>query len=188
MGVLICLVCMFFIFLSFQVLAEDIYKQNNEIDLKISCINENTKSYCSSTSICNITIYNPDSSLIVSNAIMQNQIAFHNYTLNSSYTNQKGNYAGNVFCVEGRRQATITYTMARSSCRVCVLNRRRTRGVPPSDALLAKALRESDPAPENGRNALAAASNIPHIILRLSWRAVVVSPVASCDSRIAFSL
>ena len=106
MGVLICLVCMFFIFLSFQVLAEDIYKQNNEIDLKISCINENTKSYCSSTSICNITIYNPDSSLIVSNAIMQNQIAFHNYTLNSSYTNQKGNYAGNVFCVDGSNSQT----------------------------------------------------------------------------------
>lgn len=107
---IIALIFLLFITFSYQTFAEDIYKQNKEIDLKISCINQNTKSYCSIDSECNITIYNPDSSLIISNRVMQNQISFHNYTLNSTYTNQNGNYAGNVLCVDGSNSQTQDFS------------------------------------------------------------------------------
>lgn len=89
---------------------KEVYEQDTDIDLKVTCVNENTGGYCSSTATCNITIYNPDSTLIVSNALMDDNTAYYNYTLNATYSNQLGDYSGNILCIDGSNSQTQDFT------------------------------------------------------------------------------
>ena len=56
----------------------DVYKQNSIIDLKVSCANIN----CSSNN--NITIVNPDSTILVDNQAMSSGVGFANYSFNAT--------------------------------------------------------------------------------------------------------
>jgi hypothetical protein len=88
-----------FLFSLALVSAEDIYKVNSEIDIKEPCFVNRT--YCSETAECNITVNKPDGSNVVSNALMTNQIYFHNYTFGVGVLNETGDYAQTVVCREG---------------------------------------------------------------------------------------
>ena len=81
-------------------LAADItYKQNQLVDLKYPCINNGT--YCLDTAECNITVFMPDTSVLVNNLAMTNNIAWHNYTLNPAETNVTGTYQAQMICQDG---------------------------------------------------------------------------------------
>lgn len=75
-----------------------IYQQNTEINLKVPCFNNNT--YCSATAVCNITIQNPDGTLLVDNKVMTNSFSYHNYTLLTTDTTKLGSYATTILCID----------------------------------------------------------------------------------------
>lgn len=79
------------------------YTLNEELDIKITCLNDG---YCSNTSFCNINIKDPDSNLIVANQNMTNQISYHNYTITPNST---GLYTVTGFCKDGSISNEIYY-------------------------------------------------------------------------------
>jgi len=88
-----------FIFLISIVSAQQVYQQGTEVDLKVPCFNNNT--YCSDTTTCNITIIQFDGEVIVDNLLMTNNTAYHNYTLNTTETENVGEYRVSVICNDG---------------------------------------------------------------------------------------
>lgn len=79
-----------------SVFAEQIYGYNETIDLKVSCSNNET--YCSGNTKCNLTTIYPNSTILVNNGGMTNNLAYFNYTLNYSDVDQVGNYQNYVYC------------------------------------------------------------------------------------------
>lgn len=77
--------------------ADNTYKFNEQIDYSTPCLNNGT--YCSGTSMCNLTVIDQSSKVIINNKQMNNQIAFHNYTI-PPQTNL-GEYSTTVMCCDG---------------------------------------------------------------------------------------
>ena len=77
--------------------AEQTFSQNTSIDLKVQCIINGT--YCSGSAFCNVSILYPNSSLMITNKMMTNQISFYNYTLNGSMV--IGEYSCSAMCCDG---------------------------------------------------------------------------------------
>lgn len=71
-----------------------IYKYNTDIDLKIPCYNNGT--LCSSSAECNITIFYPNSSVLISNAEMSNNVVYHNLSIGNLTT--EGTYLNSMLC------------------------------------------------------------------------------------------
>ena len=92
------------------VLAESsfIFQKNTNVDLKISCINE-TKSFCSSGTLCQITINKPSGVNLIKNGSMTYQTDYFNYTLNTSQTADVGRYLCYVNCL-GETNGFSTFT------------------------------------------------------------------------------
>lgn len=72
------LVLFLFVFVS-SAYAINIYPKDELIDLKYPCFNNNT--YCSSNAECNITIFYPNTTMLVNNQLMTNQRSYHNYSI-----------------------------------------------------------------------------------------------------------
>lgn len=95
------LLLFFGIFLISLVSAQvDTYKQNTEVDLKITCINNG---YCSSSAICNASVFDPDNIIILDGvqATQSSSLASFNITLNSTQTSKLGQYQVTGFCKDG---------------------------------------------------------------------------------------
>lgn len=75
-----------------------VVKQNTISDIKIPCFNS-TGNYCDTTVKCNLTLIYPNSSTLIKNAGMTNQVYFNNYTLSQTQTETAGIYSGTVSCV-----------------------------------------------------------------------------------------
>jgi hypothetical protein len=74
------------------------FPQNTIIDLKRPCFNNGT--WCSSISECNMTAtYTINSSLLLNNVLMTNQISFHNKTIPAQATT--GFYKVDMICKDG---------------------------------------------------------------------------------------
>ena len=74
--------------------------QNTESDVLIVCINNG---YCSSSAICNASIFDPDN-IIILNGVQATQslsLASFNITLNSTQTSKLGTYQVKGFCKDG---------------------------------------------------------------------------------------
>ena len=99
-GVLLCLLLPF--------VSSQIYQKNSEVDLKVPCLNNNT--YCSSTAMCNITIFYPNASVLIANGNMTNQFSFHNYSLKTWQTSEIGEYITNVICLDGIEKGSTSFT------------------------------------------------------------------------------
>ncbi len=74
------------------------FEQFEELDLKRACINNNT--YCSPSAECNVTILRPDSTILIDNALMTNQGAFHNFTLDAGQTSNAGQHIADIVCLD----------------------------------------------------------------------------------------
>jgi len=73
------------------------FKDSETIDLKVPCSNDGKQ--CDNTTLCNITINNPDGDNIVNNGVMTQTGTFFNYTVTD--TNKLGEYPVTVYCFSG---------------------------------------------------------------------------------------
>lgn len=94
-----CLVLMFWAAFLVQIgLGIDYYyKQNDIVDIKVPCIQNNTQ--CDPLVYCNISVTNPKSDLIINNQAMNKTNVYYNYTLNDSSI--VGQYYAVVTCGDG---------------------------------------------------------------------------------------
>jgi len=93
---LILIMGLVFLMTLMSVQALDVFKQGEGVDYKILCkINE---AYCSNSTICNLSLFDPNFDVIVPNAVMGNQDYYYNYTLTGSMLNVTGLYTGNAVC------------------------------------------------------------------------------------------
>jgi len=74
-----------------------IFKQNQVLDYKIYCFDEDDN-YCNNATICKITIFYPNSTVLINNQNMTWNPSYFHYTLNESQTNILGEYSGNAQC------------------------------------------------------------------------------------------
>lgn len=63
-------------------------------------------SYCSTSAICNLTVYYPNNSIFIDNAKMQNNYSYHNYTF-TTYTD--GVYFTSMTCNDGGNSGSDTF-------------------------------------------------------------------------------
>jgi len=75
-----------------------VFKQYQQVDLKVPCINNGT--YCSSSTVCNLTITYPNSSMILDNVRMTNSRSYHNYTIGGNLLSIIGNYPTTMVCFD----------------------------------------------------------------------------------------
>lgn len=92
LGVLLILVMI-------PLVAAEVYQTGSTVDIKQPCFNGGN--FCSSSAQCNLSVFTPKNVDLVSGLGMTNQIAFHNYTLNSTQLNESGIYTYCVTCVDG---------------------------------------------------------------------------------------
>jgi len=85
---------------------DDTFKINTFIDYKKPCFNNGT--YCSSAAVCNFTIFNPDKTTLISNAIATNNISYHNVTF---YAEANGLYQVDMICIDGGLKGAETFWM-----------------------------------------------------------------------------
>lgn len=74
-----------------------VFPQSQDIDLKITCLDENN-SYCNNATLCNLTITDPNSIDLITNEPTTHNPTFYNYTLNTTQTETTGVYEAKVFC------------------------------------------------------------------------------------------
>ena len=76
------------------------YRSGDELTLKVPCYNNGT--YCSTSATCNISVLDPSGNSIVSNAIMSNNVSYHNLTLTPAQTiGINGDWKYDVTCCDG---------------------------------------------------------------------------------------
>jgi len=97
-ALIITLVCVFSVLP--LIYASPIYEQNTLINLKIPCTNNGT--FCSISARCNVTIINPQGTIIKNNVAMTRNNSLYNVTLLESETGVKGEYEFTPCCVDGR--------------------------------------------------------------------------------------
>lgn len=93
---------------SFVNAEEFVYEQNTEANLIIVCINNG---FCSSSAICNASVFDPDSNVIKDNvqATQSVSLASYNITLNTSETSKLGEYKLAGFCKDGSVSKEVNY-------------------------------------------------------------------------------
>jgi len=89
-------------------------KSGIENNIKIPCFNlENNDSLCSPSSKCFLTVIHVNSSDWIKLAEMENNLAYHNYTL--PITNHIGNYPASVVCTDGNLSGYSSFTIIYNS-------------------------------------------------------------------------
>ncbi len=88
------------IFLVTTVFAQLTFKQSEEVDIKIVCINAG---FCTASAQCNVSIFSPTEKTILDGvqATQAASLAFYNITLNSTQTEELGEYTVGGFCKDG---------------------------------------------------------------------------------------
>lgn len=77
--------------------AEQIFRKDNDVHLRIFCTNNGT--YCSSSTICNGSVISPTGIVVYSNVNMTTEdYAIFNLTINSTMLNESGEYQFSAFC------------------------------------------------------------------------------------------
>lgn len=79
-----------------------------ELDYKDNCFNNGT--FCTSTSLCNLTVFYPNSTILLNNQPMTNQLSFHNFTFTGEEINVVGFYQSIVICKDGSVEGADTPT------------------------------------------------------------------------------
>jgi hypothetical protein len=98
-GKLILLMMAAIFLISLVSASEMIIKQNQNVDLKIPCINNATA--CSPSANCSLTVLFPNNTYLVNNQQMTNMAnGIFNYTLDSNQTAISGIYATTMICAD----------------------------------------------------------------------------------------
>lgn len=85
------------------------FEQNDAVDIKVVCINAG---FCSSASVCNVSVFSPSEETLLDGiqATRAVNLAFHNFTLNSTQTSDLGQYRVGGFCKDGSVTQLIDFT------------------------------------------------------------------------------
>ena len=75
-----------------------IFKAGEDIELNIECLNT-TNHFCNPNTACNLTIFYPNSTVMINNDRMNHNQAFFNYTITSARNVVIGTYSANVNCI-----------------------------------------------------------------------------------------
>lgn len=95
------LLLIFLVMIISPVSAEEFnFKQSSSSDIIFKCINNGV---CSSSTVCNLTVSDPDNIILMDNAQMTRSSngGYYNYTLNSTQTSKLGEYKVGGFCKDG---------------------------------------------------------------------------------------
>ncbi len=84
------------------------FQQNNDVDVKIVCINAG---FCSSSAFCNVSVFSPNDITLLDGiqATQSPNLAFYNFTLNSTQTSSLGKYSVGGFCKDGSVTQVIDF-------------------------------------------------------------------------------
>ena len=82
---------------------DDIFKVNTLVNYKKPCFNNGT--YCSGSSTCNFTVFNPDNTILVNNLQGTNQVSYHNISFTVSNI---GIYQVDMTCIDGSNNGAET--------------------------------------------------------------------------------
>ena len=85
------------------------FKAGDTIDIKVPCYNNGT--YCSASSYCNITLFNPSGNVVINNLQMTNKGSYHNYTIPDSTKWVSGVYLYSVACEDGNYKGAQDFYM-----------------------------------------------------------------------------
>jgi len=82
-----------------NVLAEQVYKTGEQVELRRECFNDGN--LCDSSFGCSLSIYHPDGSIILDNVSMEHQTneGYYNYTVGTLLFN--GEYRNRMTCTDG---------------------------------------------------------------------------------------
>ena len=101
------LVILFALVLIPLVTSQQIYPIETIVDLKVPCFNNET--YCSPSSVCNVTILDFNGDAIIDNKPMTYNPAYHNFTLNKSDTLNSGDYRTSIVCLDNGLPGYTTF-------------------------------------------------------------------------------
>lgn len=92
-----------------------IFEQGTNADIKASCTNE-TSGLCDSSTPCTLTIIKPDSTILIENRTMTHGTTYYNYTINSTQTEDLGEYTSIVVCYGSSTNGfgSFTYLITRT--------------------------------------------------------------------------
>jgi len=76
---------------------EQYYKINDQVNVNVPCYTSDNE-YCSNVTLCNVTIINPKSDIMVNNSAMQYHPGFFNYTITPTIL---GDYTVYAMCTDG---------------------------------------------------------------------------------------
>ncbi len=84
------------------------YKVNTTFDVPIVCINDG---YCTSSTICNTSIFAPDGSVILQGVLgtQASDLSFFNWTVNSTQSSNLGTHQVGGFCKDGSVTQVIDF-------------------------------------------------------------------------------
>lgn len=102
------------------------YLENTEVDIQLPCVNNG--SLCGGT--CNVTIFYPNGSPVITNTPMTGNDGIYNYTLSSNYTSASGRHDMIVSCIDGSYSGTAyTYFNIRGRITATPLEGQRLTGI-----------------------------------------------------------
>jgi len=96
------------IFLFLGIVSAATHKQNTQLDLVISCSNNNT--FCTSSAACNITIFKPDNTIVIEGQATTNKGTHHSYSLTPAQTSDLGEHRVIVTCQDGSENGLSTFS------------------------------------------------------------------------------
>lgn len=87
--------------------AELMFKQGQDIGLKVPCSNNDQQ--CTINATCNITIFAPNGNVLVDNQDMTNSGVFFNFTLSQQSTINLGEHQASLFCEDNDLKEFTTF-------------------------------------------------------------------------------
>ena len=86
-----------------------VFEKDEAIDLKASCFNDNDQ-ICGDGTDCYLTVFRPDSSILLDNVTMSNNGAYYNYTVNTTQNSNNGEHSAVIYCSgDSDSYGTFTY-------------------------------------------------------------------------------
>ena len=74
-----------------------VFERNTDVNVSTTCF-DSADAFCGSSVQCNITVFEPDNTVLVDNQQMINNINYYNYPLNSTQTTTLGEHSSVVQC------------------------------------------------------------------------------------------
>ena len=85
-----------------------IFKQNSAGEVKFIC-QDYDSGYCTSAVACNITVVNPNGTVIINNDLAGYKGSYYGYTLTTNHNKYLGTYISTVTCISGANKRVSSF-------------------------------------------------------------------------------